>query len=212
MHPATELRLVDEEIGLGVFATEPIPRGTVAWVLCRFDLIFAPREAAALSAAYQPIIERYAYIDADENQILCWDNGRYVNHSCDPAMLGVGRGFEVAVADIAPGDQITNDYADLGMLPGETLTFGCGAPNCRQIVSSGQVKAIRAALAENLASAIAAMGAVEQPLWLLLSADAQRQLLAIQGRGSAKGNSWQIRDANAAPRLQRTVRAASRMG
>lgn len=162
MHPATELRLVDEEIGLGVFATEPIPRGTVAWVLCRFDLIFTPREAAALPAAYQPIIARYAYIDADGNQILCWDNGRYVNHSCDPAMLGVGRGFEVAVRDIGRGEQITCDYGGLNL--STPLACSCGAANCRGVIGDADVLQNWSELDARTARALRHARAVEQPL------------------------------------------------
>jgi hypothetical protein len=34
IHPATERRFLDSEPGYGVFATRPIPRGTIVWVLC----------------------------------------------------------------------------------------------------------------------------------------------------------------------------------
>ena len=79
-----ELRLIDDDVGYGVFATAPIPRGTVTWTLCRLDIVFTPIEAAALPAPYRPIIDKYAYGDADGNLILCWDNARFINHSCKP--------------------------------------------------------------------------------------------------------------------------------
>lgn len=207
IHPATQLGLVDSMVGYGVFATAPIPRGTIVWALDPLDRILTPAEIASLPAALSLDTERHLWLNRDGNYVLVWDLARFVNHSCRPNCVTTEFGCEIAVADIAPGDQITNDYADLGMLPGETLTCGCSAPNCRRIVSSGQVSAIRAALAESLAGAIATMGAVEQPLWPLLSAKAQRQLLVMQGGRPDKGNGWQIRDANAAPRLRRATRA-----
>lgn len=162
IHPATELRLVDPEIGCGVFATAPIACGTIVWILCRFDLIFTPREAAALPAPYQPIIEKYAYVDADGNQILCWDNGRYVNHSCDPAMLGVGRGFEIAVRDIPRGEQITCDYGGLNLTT--ELACRCGAPACRGTIGGDDVLRRWPELDARTAAALRHARRVTQPL------------------------------------------------
>jgi hypothetical protein len=89
IHPHTELRFISDAIGYGVFATRPIPRGTVGWTLCLFDRIFTPAEAATLPRAYQQVLAKYGYIDAAGDYVLCWDAGRYVNHGCEPAMLGV---------------------------------------------------------------------------------------------------------------------------
>ena len=111
IHPATELRFVSPEIGLGVFAREAIPKGTIVWTLCRLDIVLTPHEAAALPAPYQPILDRYAYTDWEGRVVLCWDHGRYINHSCDPVMVGIGNEIEIAVRDIAAGDQLTCEYA-----------------------------------------------------------------------------------------------------
>ena len=113
IHPATELRFVSPEIGLGVFALEAIPKGTIVWTLCRLDIVLTPHEAAALPAPYQPILDRYAYTDWEGRIVLCWDHGRYINHSCDPVMIGIGNEIEIAVRDIAAGDQLTCEYATL---------------------------------------------------------------------------------------------------
>lgn len=129
IHPDTELRFISEDIGHGVFATRPIPRGTLIWTLCRFDRVFSQAEAASLPEAYQQVLGRYAYVEASGNYVLCWDAGRYVNHSCDPVMLGVGRDFEITIRDIAPGEQITCEYGGLN-LTGQ-LECACGATNCR---------------------------------------------------------------------------------
>ncbi len=162
MHPATELRFVDPEVGYGVFATEPIPRGTVVWILCRFDMIFTPRAVAALPAPYQPIIERYAYGDADGNHVLCWDSARYLNHSCDPAMLGVGRDFEIAARDIARDEEITCEYGGLNLTT--ALDCRCGAPACRGSIGGEDVLLLWPELDARTARALRHARDVDQPL------------------------------------------------
>lgn len=137
IHPDTELRFIDPEIGYGVFATAFIPRGTVIWVLCRFDRILTPAEFQTLSAPYLPIVEKYAYINADRNYVLCWDYGRYVNHSCEPSMRGVGSEFEMAMRDIAPGDHITCEYGTLNLT--RRMRCDCGVPGCRGTVGGDDV-------------------------------------------------------------------------
>ena len=90
IHPDTELRFIHSDIGYGVFATAPIPRGTVLWALCRLDRIFTPAELAALPLPYLPIVKKMPTVNADQNQVLCWDHARYLNHNCRPSMRGLG--------------------------------------------------------------------------------------------------------------------------
>ncbi|MBM3507261.1 MAG: SET domain-containing protein-lysine N-methyltransferase [Alphaproteobacteria bacterium] len=137
IHPDTELRFISPEVGFGVFATKPIPRGTVVWVLCRLDKVMSVAEVDALPPAYQPIIERYAYVDSHGDYVLCWDIGRNVNHSCDPTLMGVGHDFEMAVRDIQPGEEITCEYGGLN-LSGRLKCY-CGSPQCRGSVSGDDV-------------------------------------------------------------------------
>jgi len=162
MHPATELRFINPDVGYGVFAVEPIPCGTVVWVLCRLDMVFSPGEVAALPECYLPIMDKYAYTDADGNQILCWDNGRYLNHSCDPAMLGVGRGFEIAVRDIAPGEEITCEYGGLNLAT--EMACCCGATSCRSVIGGEDVLRLWPELDRRIAQTLGHARQVPQPL------------------------------------------------
>ncbi len=169
IHPATELRPIDPVMGFGVFATAPIPRGAIVWALDPLDRVLTRAEVLALPAAMGFDAERHLWIDRQGRYVLAWDLARYVNHSCRPNCAATAYGWEIAVADIAAGDQLTNDYADLGMTPGETLACRCNAPDCRGVVQSAQAGLIRAALAEAVAVALDCAAGVEQPLRPLLA-------------------------------------------
>ena len=115
IHPHSELRFISDEVGYGVFATRPIPKGTITWVLDELDREFTPEEIAELSAPYQEILEKYCYRNSKGNSILCWDLGRFVNHSFDSNCLATAYGFEIAVRDIEPGEELTDDYGYLNI-------------------------------------------------------------------------------------------------
>ena len=162
LHPHTELRLVSEEIGYGVFATRPIAKGTVLWVLCKFDMVFRPEQVRQLPPPYKPIIDKYAYDDADGNCILCWDNGRMLNHSCDPSMLGVGTEIEIAVKDIAKGDEITCEYGELNLT--EDMRCLCGGAHCRHAIKGDDPKLMWREWDRRVAEILPLAAKVEQPL------------------------------------------------
>src|SRR5262249_13901615 len=71
IHPHTELRLINPEIGWGVFATKPIPKGTVTWVRDELDHIVSPARFRALGPLYRELLEKYTYRDKAGNYILC---------------------------------------------------------------------------------------------------------------------------------------------
>ena len=95
IHPDTELRLVDERIGYGVFATRRIPAGTITWIRDALDRGFTRQAIDAMEPAYRAILDKYTFVDAIGEHVLCWDIARFVNHSCDPTCLAPGYDFEV---------------------------------------------------------------------------------------------------------------------
>ena len=75
IHPDTELRFVNPLIGYGVFATRPIPRGTITWVRDRLDQAFTPAQIEQLPPAYHDIVLKYSFIDGNAKFVLCWEHG-----------------------------------------------------------------------------------------------------------------------------------------
>lgn len=115
IHPKTELKLINNEIGYGVVATDFIPAGTITWVLDKLDREFSPTDLQAMEPIYQNILDTYTFRNNKGNFVLCWDNGRYVNHSFNSNCLTTAYDFEIAVRDIHPGEQLTDDYGYLNI-------------------------------------------------------------------------------------------------
>lgn len=68
----------------------------------------------------------------DENKtVIVQPPERYVNHSCDNNTVVRGS-CDVAVRDIAPGEEITSDYCSDGA--GRKFACLCGAVSCRGTV------------------------------------------------------------------------------
>ncbi|MET0786744.1 MAG: SET domain-containing protein [Paenisporosarcina sp.] len=115
IHPHTELRYINDQIGFGVFATKLIPKGTITWALDELDQKLDPKFVNSTSTYCQEIIKKYAYRNQDGLYILCWDLGRYVNHSFHANCMGTAYEFEIAVRDIYPGEELTDDYGTLNI-------------------------------------------------------------------------------------------------
>jgi len=115
IHPKTELKFISEEVGYGVVATAFIPAGTITWVLDKFDREFTPIEVQNMKPFYQDVLDTYSYRNNKGNFVLCWDIGRFVNHSFNSNCLTTAYDFEIAIRDILPGEQLTDDYGYLNI-------------------------------------------------------------------------------------------------
>ena len=102
--------------GLGTFADEDIPCGSMIWAFDPgFDVEFSLDDLGDLSSFVRQRVMHYSYVSKETGKgILCADDARFMNHSSQPntASRMDGRGHEVTVAsrDIAAGEEITCDY------------------------------------------------------------------------------------------------------
>jgi hypothetical protein len=170
IHPHTQLRFINPGLGFGVFATRRIPKGTLTWVRDDLDQVVLSDRIAALAPVYQALLEKYTFRDASGQHILCWDLGRFMDHSCVPSCLGLEADFEVAVRDIQPGEELTDDYGTLHLLAHEGFDCRCGAAGCRGCVGAGDRAAQAAAWEALWGPALALLGQVPQPLGPVLEA------------------------------------------
>ena len=103
------------EHGIGLFAGEFIPKGTVVFEEDDFTLIIPDDEFEKMSTEQKQFIEHYAYKQFGTYK-LSVDNDRFMNHSNNPNVddsIHVDK--TIASRDIQPGEEITCDYRVIKM-------------------------------------------------------------------------------------------------
>ena len=111
--------------GVGVFAEEAIPAGTLIWRLDpKLDRLIREDELPSLSPLFQKFVERYGYPYPHDPSVLIveLDNGRFMNHSDAPNTVFSDPDAGFTIRDIEPGEEILCNYAEFDptfeMLPG----------------------------------------------------------------------------------------------
>jgi hypothetical protein len=89
MHPDTELRFVSKEVGLGVFATKFIPKGTIVWILDDLDMILEEEYVDNLDEIRSEFVYKYSYQENDgrcknrfktfNNRVSVFREARFLN-------------------------------------------------------------------------------------------------------------------------------------
>ena len=174
IHPSTELRYMNEQIGFGVFATKFIPKGTIVWALDPFDQILQPSVLDEIDSYRKAMIQKYAYRNEKGQYILCWDLGRYVNHSFHANCMGTAYNCEVAIRDIYPGEELTDDYGTLNI----EEPFECIKEDGtdRQIVYPDDLLKYYKQWDQQVIEALTDFNQVEQPLVHLIAPDDLKKL------------------------------------
>jgi len=170
IHPHTELRFINHEIGHGVVATKFIPAGTITWVLDKLDREFTNEQFVQMEPLYLDILETYTFRNSNGNFVLCWDHGRYVNHSFNSNCLSTAYDFEIAIRDIQIGEQLTDDYGYLNITtPFKALEEGTR----RKIVYPDDLKTYYKVWDKKIASIFYKINQLDQPLYHVLSKGVQ---------------------------------------
>jgi SET domain-containing protein len=101
--------------GVGVFAAEPIRAGQLIYRFePGFDRLIPAGELSAMPEAIRRFVDRYTYPHPADPGLLVLDadNGRHMNHSLDANTDFSDAVFGRAIRDIAPGEEITCNYAE----------------------------------------------------------------------------------------------------
>lgn len=98
--------------GIGLFADQFIPKGTVTWQYNpAFDIAFSMEQIAQMSGPAKEQFWKYAYLDKDLNKyVLCFDDQRFINHSSQNPNISSTPHQDVAARDINPGEEMLCDY------------------------------------------------------------------------------------------------------
>lgn len=122
--------------GFGVVALDPISAGTL--VVMFGGIVITAAEFERLPAEMQnfpfQVADDLFLGPRDESDIGI---GERINHSCAPNVGFSGAIALVALRDIAPGEEITLDYATCVASNDDAFVMecACGAPRCRRVVT-----------------------------------------------------------------------------
>lgn len=176
MHPDTEIRFISDEIGYGVVAKKIIPKGTITWVQDELDQIYTPKRVEKMGKLSQQMIDKYTFRNSKGNFVLCWDLAKYVNHSFKSNCLSSAYDFEMAVRDILPGEELTDDYGYLN-IPEAFEAKDEGA--VRTTVYPDDLLNFHKEWDADLEEAFMHFDKVEQPLKDLISVEVQNKIRLI---------------------------------
>lgn len=165
IHPDTKLVEINATLGVGIVVTKDIPQGTITWCRDALDIVLSARQTKRLPRHLRQNFLKYAHRSNQGYYILNWDNGRYQNHSCAPtSALIPNLDCEIAICDIAAGEQMTSDYGTYNLDGGFNCI--CGASTCRSNITP-EDKAFRLLeLEPQLTEALRQLEHVAQPLHL----------------------------------------------
>ena len=174
IHPKTELRYINDNVGYGVFATEFIPKGTIVYVKDSLELVITPTDYLIHAEEMKKVVDKYSYIDESGNRIVSWDFAKYVNHCCNCNTISTGYGFEIAIRPIEKGEQITDEYGIFNL--DQEMVVECGQLNCRKVIKPNDFETYYQSWDEKIKSAITFLFDVEQPLIPFIPEETRKEL------------------------------------
>ena len=182
IHPHTEVRFINDQVGYGVVATQFIPKGTITWAKDQLDREFDYKQLNSFPDVYKEILEKYCYRDNRGKYVLCWDIARYVNHSFNSNCISTPYEFEIAVRDIRPGEELTDDYGYLNI----SEPFDClpEAGSKRTRVMPDDLLHFHDIWDAKLLEAFKYFNGIEQPLLMFLTEE-----IRLKSESIAKGET-----------------------
>jgi len=176
IHPDTEVKFISEEIGYGIVATKLIPEGTITWVQDELDLVYTPEQVEKMLPYTQEMIDKFTFRNSKGNFVMCWDTSKYVNHSFNSNCLSTPYDFEIAIRDIQPGEELTDDYGYLNV----TEAFNAKDEGmARTTVYPDDLLNFHKEWDAKLANSFKKLNQIPQPLDILLSQNRKTKIQQI---------------------------------
>ncbi len=174
LHPDTEVKFINKQIGDGIVSTQDIPKGTIICVRDALDIEIPLENPLWHDPRYQHILKTYAYKMSDDTYILEWDNTKYMNHSCNSNTLSIPIQSDIAIRDIHIGEEITEDYGRYGI---DEFCCACGDSQCRNMITPADIETYAAFWARRIKAALPQLNQVPQPLFTFIDEDVYEQFM-----------------------------------
>ncbi|GAB4524702.1 MAG: hypothetical protein OHK0046_39780 [Anaerolineae bacterium] len=135
LHP--NVTIVDRGVieGKGLVASGPIKAGEVVSRLEPNQPMTLIADALTWSQEAQDELLHYGYQCSETHIVEEQGDERYMNHSCDPNTWWADDNTMVARRDIAPGEEITYDYATTEIVIPFEMKCYCGTLLCRGMIT-----------------------------------------------------------------------------
>ena len=167
IHPYSKLQWISDHVGYGLFATQKIPKGSITFVQDPLDIRISTDSPLLNDKRIRASVEKYSYINNESEFVISWDIAKYMNHCCYANTLTTAWGFEIAVRDIEPGEEITDDYGLFTIR--HDMKISCSKPNCRGKVSIDDFYKMVPYWDDQIKSALKVFNQPEQPLKAFLT-------------------------------------------
>ncbi len=177
MHPETKLKYINPEKGFGVIATSFIPKGTIIWAMDELDMVLKQSFIEDIDTMYRSTLETYCFRDSEGNSVLCWDHGRFINHSFNSNCMTTAYNFELAVRDIHEGEELTDDYGYLNI---EKPFRPINEKTKRKIVYPNDLNKYYRIWDKKIASIFPLIFEVNQPLFFVLPKSVRKDIHEIK--------------------------------
>ena len=175
IHPDIRLQWSSDHIGYGLFATALIPAGTLVYVQDDLDIVIPPDSPVLRDPRYYGHIDKYCVMDPQGNHIVAWDISKYVNHCCHYNSLATAYGCEIAIRDIFPGEEVTDDYVAFNLEADMPVT--CHFEDCRKVLHPQDFEGLVPVWDTHIRQALKNFLQVSQPLMDYLLAQYHQALL-----------------------------------
>lgn len=127
--------------GVGVFAVRDIRKGTIICDVEKIDeeIFISREEFEKIDLVTQQVMTDFCAQDKDG--YYCQIDLNYLpvpihmNHHCDGNVGCDEQSSFIAIKDIKEGEELCFDYALVISNPDYTLECGCGAENCRKVIT-----------------------------------------------------------------------------
>lgn len=131
IHDGLMVKELTSKKAKGLFATQNFKKGEVL-------VVFGGRAATRETInKISPDLSRHA-LQIGKNLFLLqhvFEDGEYINHSCDPNLGFEGQITLVAIRDIEAGEEVCFDYAMVDMSDADEFNCLCSSPFCRKKVT-----------------------------------------------------------------------------
>jgi uncharacterized protein len=175
LHPDIRIGWKNDPVGCGLYASALIPAGAMVYVQDALDTLVPPDSPLLSDERYAPYIDKYCVIDPQGNHIVCWDASKYVNHCCHYNTLATAYGFKIAIREIAPGEEVTDDYVAFNLE--EDMPLTCRFEDCRKVLHPDDFELLAPSWDTQIKVALQSFPSAAQPLMGYLP---EEQLLALQ--------------------------------